>query len=72
MNRRSHAARTTRPAVKPKPLIDLSSGYVLRHRPAAAPGRRSRGSSVRTTRDLFSLRFGAVAGALEFAGRKNP
>jgi monooxygenase len=73
MDRRGYAACTPRlrdPSVKPEPLIDFSSGYVLR-----AVDQLPRQGSKKPwklyqnyVRDLISLRYGAVAdGALEFA-----
>jgi cation diffusion facilitator CzcD-associated flavoprotein CzcO len=73
MDRRGYAACTPRlrdPSVKPEPLIDFSSGYVLR-----AIDQLPRQGSKKPwklhqnyVRDLLSLRFGAVDdGALEFA-----
>jgi monooxygenase len=73
MDRRGYAACTPRlrdPSVTPEPLIDFSSGYVLR-----AIDRLPRQGSKKPwklyqnyVRDLLSLRFGSVGdGALEFA-----
>jgi cation diffusion facilitator CzcD-associated flavoprotein CzcO len=75
MDRRGYVACTPRlrdPSVKPEPLIDFSSGYVLR-----AIDRLPRQGSKKPwklyqnyVRDLLSLRFGSVdGGALEFARR---
>jgi cation diffusion facilitator CzcD-associated flavoprotein CzcO len=75
MDRRGYVACTPRlrdPSIKPEPLIDFSSGYVLR-----AIDQLPRQGSKKPwklyqnyARDLLSLRYGAVAdGALEFAGR---
>jgi monooxygenase len=75
MDRRGYAACTPRmrdPSVKPEPLIDFSSGYVLR-----AIDQFPRQGSKKPwklyqnyVRDLLSLRFGSIAdGALEFARR---
>jgi hypothetical protein len=73
MDRRGYAACTPRlrdPSVTPEPLIDFSSGYVLR-----AMDQLPRQGSKKPwklyqnyVRDLLSLRFGSVGdGALEFA-----
>jgi cation diffusion facilitator CzcD-associated flavoprotein CzcO len=75
MDRRGYVACTPRlrdPSVKPEPLIDFSSGYVLR-----AIDQLPRQGSKKPwklyqnyVRDLLSLRFGSVdGGALEFARR---
>jgi monooxygenase len=75
MNRRGYAVCTPRlhdPSVKPEPLIDFNSGYVLR-----AIDQFPRQGSKKPwklyqnyVRDLLSLRFGQVAdSALEFAPR---
>jgi monooxygenase len=75
MDRRGYVACTPRlrdPSVKPEPLIDFSSGYVLR-----AIDKLPRQGSKKPwklyqnyVRDLISLRFGTIAdGALEFARR---
>jgi cation diffusion facilitator CzcD-associated flavoprotein CzcO len=75
MNRRGYATCTPRLrdfSVKPEPLIDFSSGYVLR-----AIDQMPRQGSKKPwklyqnyVRDLLSLRFGSVGdGALEFARR---
>jgi monooxygenase len=75
MDRRGYAACTPRmrdPSVKPEPLIDFSSGYVLR-----AIDQFPRQGSKKPwklyqnyVRDLLSLRFGSIAdGVLEFARR---
>jgi monooxygenase len=72
MDRRGYAACTPRlrdPSVKPEPLIDFSSGYVLR-----AIDQLPRQGSKKPwklhqnyVRDLLSLRFGSIdGGALEF------
>jgi cation diffusion facilitator CzcD-associated flavoprotein CzcO len=77
MDRRGYAVCTPRlrdPSVKPEPLIDFSSGYVLR-----AIDQLPRQGSKKPwklyqnyVRDLISLRYGAVAdGALEFVRRKS-
>jgi monooxygenase len=73
MDRRGYAACTPRlrdPSVTPEPLIDFSSGYVLRaveqlpHQGSKKPWKLYQNY----VRDLLSLRFGSVDdGALEFA-----